>query len=207
MYKEMINYVRKSLENRELHPEDFENKFPFRIRFQHTMRVYKWALRLNEFEKGDQEIISISVIFHDVGKASDSDSDVPHAEVSGEICKKYLESINYNKNKSDIIVQAIKKHSHKEEHVEKLTLEEKILIDADLLDEVGAITVLWDSMATAMENDPSYEKVYERLKKRLDRIKEKKLLIKTKTGMKFYEDRIKFLENFLDNLKYELEVK
>ncbi|MBC2580778.1 HD domain-containing protein [Clostridium sp. DJ247] len=204
MYEDMINYVKKFLDNRELEVDDFENKYPFRIRFQHILRVYNWTHRLNEFEKGDEQVVSIAAIFHDVGKRNDNS--IPHADLSAEICSKYLESINYDKNQSKRIIQAIKKHSSKKECIEKLSLEDRILIDADLLDEVGAITVLWDSMATVMETDPSYMKVYERLQKRLERIKKKSSLTKTKTGARFYEERLRFLENFIENLEYELQV-
>lgn len=204
MYEEMINYVKEFLDKRDLEADDFENKYPFRIRFQHILRVYNWTLRLNEFEKGDEQVISVAAIFHDIGKRNDSN--IPHADLSAEICSNYLESINYDKDKSERIIQAVKKHSSKKECIEKLSLEDMILMDADLLDEVGAITVLWDSMAIVMEADPSYIKVYERLQKRLERIKKKSSLIKTKTGARFYEERVRFLEYFIENLEYELQI-
>ena len=33
---------------------------------QHTMRVYKTALKINEFEKGDKLIVSLTALLHDV---------------------------------------------------------------------------------------------------------------------------------------------
>lgn len=113
-------------------------KYPFRNRFEHTIRVYNWAMKLQEKEGGDREIIALMSLLHDVGWADKRS----HGEVGAEIAEKYLNSMNYDKQKIKRIVDIIKIHSNKDT-TEKLNIEEQIFMDADLLDELGAISIIW----------------------------------------------------------------
>jgi uncharacterized protein len=84
-------------------------------------------------------------------------------------------------------------------------MEEKIVSDADLLDETGAIAILWDAMACALEPSPSYVKAYKRsltytapmrdsLPKRLH----------TAAARRIAQERFSVVDSFLDSLEYEL---
>lgn len=204
MYEEMINYVRDFLEKTDSKATQLKTVFPFRNRFEHSMRVYKWAKRINEIEKGDEEVISIAAIFHDVAKGINGGKN--HGEVGAKICKEYLQEINFDKRKTEMIVQAIRNHSKYYKSNMELSLEDKIIMDADALDEVGALTILWDSMATGMEDDPSYTKVYYRLLSVLERRRRYRRTLRTEYGRKLYAERTEFLEEFIKNLKYELGI-
>lgn len=203
MYEEMMAFVKQTLVERDPRLKGLDSRFPFRNRFDHSFRVYHWALRIQANEGGDHEIVSIAAIFHDVAKGTEGNR--PHAEVGAEICDEYLRSINYPDERRKRVCQAIRYHSSKRHHASKeLALEDKIIMDADMLDEVGALTILWDSMATAQEKEPSYEKVFQRTSHYYTRLKKETPYFLTSTGRRFFEEKLGFLEFFLKNLEQEL---
>ena len=73
-----------------------------------------------------------------------------------------------------------------------------------MLDEVGAVSVLWDSMATALEDESSYKRAYYRIKNfyRINRPKIK--CCKTDAGRVEYNKRMQLLEEFIFQLEKEL---
>lgn len=204
MYQQMISYVEDFLEKTDINASCLAKRFPFRNRFEHTLRVYEWAKRINEVENGERDIVEIAAIFHDVGKGVAGSR--PHGEAGAEICREYLQNINYPENKINAVTEAIRKHSMKDLPAEDLSLEERILIDADLLDEVGALSVLWDALDQGADANPSYYAVYERIHNNFMQLKGRIGALKTKEGHRLYEQRIEFLSSFLNELKYELGI-
>ena len=77
-------------------------------------------------------------------------------------------------------------------------------MDADLLDEVGAVSVLWDSMATACEDGASYRKAYNRIKSFYSGNKPKIRRCKTEVARLEFARRMKLVEDFLAQLEKEL---
>ena len=196
-YDELLNYTKELMttNSRKIY-------YSFRDRYNHTLRVLKWAERLQEIEGGDLEVIRIAAILHDVGWSDE----IPHGTVSKQIADEYLSSIKYDSDKKEKILEAIENHSNRE-NANGLCLESYIIMDADILDEVGAISILWDAMATMYQENPSYKMAYERIKKFTAEIKRKKDRLKTSAGKKFYEERIKFIDQFLNELEFELNLK
>ena len=139
-YSEVIEFVKKtSSENGR------PNLYPFRNRYEHTMRVYRWAIRLQTKLGGDLDVIVLAALLHDVGWEDER----PHNEVSAEIAVEYLDSIGVDPALITKVGEIILQHSDKDTERE-LSIEAKIVMDADLLDEVGAIGIMWDCMATAL---------------------------------------------------------
>lgn len=179
------------------------NDYSFRDRYAHTCRVLNWARRIHDVEGGDYEIIKLAVIFHDVGW----NENIPHSIVSKYLADQYLTKANYCQDKKVKVLQAIEHHSFREKALdEALNIESYIVMDADLLDEVGATSILWDTMATAHLKDASYIKAYERIVFFTEELRKRKKLLKTATGLKLYEERLKVIESFLNELKYELNI-
>ena len=177
-------------------------RFPFRNRFEPTLRVYKWAERINSVEKGNEEVVMISAIFHDVGKSINGDTN--HAEESAKICRDYLLDQGFDLDFVERVTNVIRVHSSKEMPAEDLSLEERILIDADTLDETGALTVLWDSVDTGAKKEQSYLIVYNRVAEALEHKKGDLKRLKTDEGRRLYHERNEFLESCIRNLEYEL---
>lgn len=193
-YAEVIEYVKK---------QTAENgrpaNYPFRSRYEHTMRVYRWAIKLQAKVGGDLEIITLAALLHDIGW----DDQRPHNEVGAELAVEYLDSIGYDEEKIGRIGEIIMRHTDQDTQ-DELSLECKVVMDADLLDEVGALSVVWDCMATACEDDATYKKAYYRIKNfyRINRPKIRRC--KTDAARAEYEHRMKAIEEFLYELEREL---
>ena len=58
-YSEVIEFVRKKTS------ENGRPKgYPFRNRFEHTMRVYRWAIRLQAKLGGNLDVIVLAALLH-----------------------------------------------------------------------------------------------------------------------------------------------
>lgn len=193
-YTRVIEYVKEMTAQ-----NGRSDNYPFRSRFEHIMRVYRWAIKLQAKEGGDLEIIALAALMHDIGWEENR----PHAEVSAEIAVEYLVEQGYDEAKIGRIGDIIIRHNDKDTE-EDLSLECRIVMDADLLDEVGAMSILWDCMATAGEDAASYKKAYYRIKNYY-RINQPKIRrCKTTAGRIEYTKRMKCIEEFLSELEREL---
>ena len=145
------------------------------------MRVYRWAIKLQSKLGGDLDIIVLAALLHDIGW----DEVRPHGEVGAEIAVDYLDSLGVDPEK-----------------IAKIG--EIIMMDADLLDEVGAVGILWDAMATAQEDEASYKRAYYRIKNfyRINKPKIKRC--KTDAGRVEYNKRMQLIEEFIFQLEKEL---
>ncbi len=175
---------------------------PFRNRFEHTMRVLKWADRIHKIEGGDFEIIKFAILFHDTGWSDTID----HALIGAELAEKFLLGKDVDPILVARIVSAVHTHNKGDELQESLPLENLIVMDADLLDEVGVTTLVWDAMATANENNPSYIRVLEKDIEFYKEAKEKTIYLKTETGKKLYNERISIWEMCLSHFRYVLSL-
>ena len=175
-YAEVIEYVKKMTSE-----NGRPSNYPFRSRFEHTMRVYRWAIKLQSKLGGDLDVIVLAALLHDIGW----DDERPHGEVGAELAVEYMDSIGIDPEAD-------------------LSLECKIVMDADLLDEVGAISVLWDSMATACEDEASYKKPYYRIKNYYRNNKPKIRRCKTDAARAEYTKRMQLLDSFIFQLEKEL---
>ena len=200
---EIISYVHGFIEARDSIATKLPVRYPFRRLAGHCYRTYRWAQRIQECEGGDLEIVEIAALFHDIGKCLDCTSD-GHARAGAEVCGQYLMSQGYDDEKTSRIVYVVRNHVHSVGGV-PLSLEAHIVRDADLLDEVGALTVLWDAMAAGAERLQSYTIAYERIRMAYSRLRARGLgSLETETGRQFYKERIDFLDQFLSELEYEL---
>ena len=195
-YAEVIEYVKKMTSDNGRPPN-----YPFRSRFDHTLRVYRWAIKLQAKLGGDLDIIALAALLHDIGW--DETGDRPHGEVGAELAVEYLDSIGVDPEIIRRVGEIIMIHEDKDTEAE-LSLECKIVRDADLLDEVGAVGILWDAMATACEEEPNYKKAYYRIKNyyRINRPKIRRC--KTDTARAEYAKRMQMIESYISQLEKEL---
>lgn len=195
-YAEVIEYVKKMTEE-----NGRPSNYPFRSRFEHTMRVYRWAIKLQSKLGGDLDVIVLAALLHDIGWDVSGERD--HAEVGAELAVEYLDSIGVDANIIQQVGEIIMIHEDKDSDRE-LSLEAKIVMDADLLDEVGAISIMWDSMATACEDDPTYKKAYYRIKEFYRKNKPKIRRCKTDTARAEWTKRMQLIETYMTQLEKEL---
>ena len=193
-YAEVIEFVKQKTSE-----TDRPKLYPFRNRFEHIMRVYRWAIRLQAKLGGNLDVIVLSALLHDVGW----DENRPHEEVSAELAVEYLDSIETDPDTIRRVGEIILLHNDKDTEKD-LSLECKIVMDADLLDEVGALGIMWDCMATALEDEASYKRAYYRIKEYYRINKPKIRRCKTDAGRAEYTKRMQAIEAYIYQLEKEL---
>ena len=159
-WERAVEFVMGYFESHDPIATELAHRYPFRRRFGHCLRCSVWARRIASVEHGDVELAATAALFHDIGKTAGS-REQDHGAAGAEVCGRYLGSIGYPEDRRTVIVGIVARHSQHARHA-GASLEEKIVSDADLLDETGAMAILWDAMACALEPSPSYDKAYER---------------------------------------------
>lgn len=204
MYQDMLQYVKNYLEQTNPNATSMGRILGFRNRYDHTLRVWEWTKRINAVEQGDGEALDVAAIFHDVGKGVNSE--LPHAQTSAQICRHYLQNAGWKSDKIECVAGIIATHSSKKAEASQLTLEQRILIDADLLDEAGALSILWDAMDTGTQSDASYAAVYRRVRHHVKEREQEIAKTKTGEGKRLLTQRIHFVQQFLHNMELEMNI-
>lgn len=184
---------------------------------QHILRVYKNAELIGKREGADMEVLLAAVLLHDIvvypkGSAKSSKS----ADDSADMAEKILKGYGVSKEKIDRISYCIRTHSYSRRLV-PATLEGKILQDADRLDALGAIGIARTFSVGSSEDrmfynpdDPFWKTGREPddWQWTLDHFQAKLLKLKdsmhTKAAQEMAEERTRFMEQFIEQLKKEL---
>ena len=180
--------------------------------FEHVMRVYHNAEKICKNENGNKKLILSAVLLHDTVKIKNQkDSALKSAKLS----KKILKENYFSDDEIVIISDAIEEHSFSKGKTPS-TIEGKILQDADRLDAIGAIGLARVFSFSGSNNRSFYDPADPFSKNRnlndnkwaLDHFYEKLLTLEqkmnTKTGKTLAKKRMKFLKNFLKELKNEI---
>lgn len=184
--------------------------------FNHIMRVYKNAQKLCKKEKANEKLVLSAVLLHDIISYPKSDKRSKlSSQKSAEEARKILKKLNFIPNEIQIISDAIRDHSFSRGKI-PVTLEGKILQDADRLDAIGAIGIARVFAVSGSEKRPFYN-IDDPFCKRhtpddtlwaLDHFYKKLLklesLMNTKSGKIEAKKRTKILKDFLSDLKKEL---
>ncbi len=174
--------------------------YPFRSRYRHTLRVLMWALRLQKVLGGDLEVLTYSAILHDCAWNGLEN----HAITSHNVAKDFLDQYDLEDSKKSKILEGVRHHN--EYHTENLCKESYILMDADELDEVGALCILWDTLAQQHEvTETSYKDVLDRIKHYLPRMKEGVHKLNFDYSKEIYNRKVTFMELFVIETEEELE--
>ncbi|ARS90921.1 HD domain-containing protein [Natrarchaeobaculum aegyptiacum] len=135
-------------------------------RFNHILNVVELAEEIARKEGADVDITRVAALFHDVAKL-ETDQEL-HAEAGARVAREYLEArADYPESFIAQVCRAIEHHSYQGDLTD-LALETQCLIEADLLDKVGAngTTLMLLRMGyearTHMEVDEMVDRVLER---------------------------------------------
>jgi uncharacterized protein len=105
-------------------------------RFNHILNVVELATEIADKEGANVDVTRVAALFHDVAKL-DAEQD-KHAEVGARIAKEYLTThTDYPPSFVEQVVDAVRDHSYQGDLTD-LSLEAQCLIEADVLDKVGA---------------------------------------------------------------------
>lgn len=204
--QEMIEYVKTTLKERYECPCERKAKIKY-DRFDHTMRVYKWVNILYEAydnkEDIDFEALTIATIFHDIGYC-EGKSEIPHGEISAKYCRKYLEDRGYKSEKVDFICDIIARHSQKKSMNDDIPMELVLLMEADLLDDTGAQSIVMDVwMEVINVEDATFESMLKHMEKyTLNDVQNNPM--RTAKAKEIWNQKKKLVEEFVDAYRSDL---
>lgn len=177
---------------------------PFRSRYQHTIRVLHWCQRLSEgMEEVDLDALCTAAIFHDIGY-SDHDNE-HHAIRSGKAFHAYAQERCIEIDFRDKVERLIYAHSNKKLLENPGTsLELILLLEADLMDEEGAMGIVWDCMTMGNRHASSYAAAYYHIMENSN--KEEPNPMVTEKAKMFWEEKKKIVAQFADLLAEDLMI-
>jgi len=105
-------------------------------RFNHIKNVVDLARKIAKKEGADVDVVTVAALFHDISKL-EAPQDI-HAEEGASVAREYLTSrCEFPQSFTEEVCAAIEAHSHQGSLAE-LSLETQCLIEADILDKIGA---------------------------------------------------------------------
>ncbi|MES2761647.1 MAG: HD domain-containing protein [Bacteroidota bacterium] len=188
----------------------------------HIERVYRTCLLINKTEGGNEQIIALAALLHDIADPKFNNGD---EEIGPRKAEEFLRSIG---TKEEIIahVKLIIENMSFKNSFEKTGFtspEMKIVQDADRLDAMGAIGIAraftYGGFKNRLLYDPAIKPVTDHTKESyknttaptINHFHEKLLLLKdrmnTQTGKKLAAERHDFMLTFLDHFYSEWEGK
>ncbi len=176
--------------------------YPFRSRYRHTLRVLMWCERLQKQLGGDLEVLRYSALLHDC----DWNGTENHAITSYHTAKKFLDKFELEDEFKRKVLEGVRYHN--EQGVEGLSKETYILMDADELDEVGAVCIMWDILAEQNESEEvSYKTVLDRIKKYSPDSQVIIGKLNFDYSREIYMRKVEFQERFIKEAEEELEIE
>jgi uncharacterized protein len=187
--------------------------------FDHVLRVLALAERIGQAEGADLEIVRAAALLHDVAREQAQADGLDHAAFAADRAREILNGQPYDK--VEAVAHAIAAHRFRT-GPEPVTLEARVLFDADKLDAIGAVGVarafayggahgqrLWASVDVVdvarwveegdhpQEHTPVHEFVV-----KLSRLKER---LFTPTGRSIAEERHAYMVRFFE--RFDAEVR
>ena len=207
IYMEMFGYVKEALAGVDVAATK-NRSFPFRKRSEHIWRVYQWAKRLIASYGACGEIdaapLLTAAVFHDSGYALSVGGATPHAENSAVFFERYAAEKGLAGEKIDYAKYLIANHSNKHLLGEEDTpIELVLLMEADLLDETGAMSIVWDCMAEGGREEQSFLKTYRHMESFSGDMLSSNPM-KTKKAREIWAGKQDLYREFLRHLAYDL---
>ena len=171
----------------------------------HVLRVLASARLIQAENGGDLLTIELAALLHDVGDAKF------HAGVerSGELSREILGKLNADRGVIDHVALIVDNLSfRKGTDARRLSVEGKIVQDADRLDALGAIGIVRTIEFGAAFNQPFYIPNAKSMKTGVGHFHEKlfklKSLMNTETARRMAEERESFMRSFLNQFLSEM---
>lgn len=184
----------------------------------HTRRVHNIAKHLGETLKADLPILNAAAILHDIGRPEEQQSRgaVCHAARGAELARPILQRLHFTEEAIAAILHCIASHRFRSSNP-PLSLEAKILFDADKLDSIGATGIgrafLFAGQVGAklhnaggrVEETEAYsldDTAYREFRLKLCKVKNK---MQTAIGLQLAKERHAFMELFFGQLIREID--
>lgn len=200
-HQEMLEYVKDYFHTHTHHTSGAN--YAFRNKLDHTIRVTMWVERICKGEGVDPDIPVTAAIFHDIGYNISREDHPKYSEI---LAREYLEKHAFPKEYIDEACNIIGLHGNKSLLVPGSPIGLIILLEADNIDEKGALCVLRDGMSEGNRprEEQSYLNTYKRLK--FYAVKDTNNIMVTKTGDAIWKEHIRVLNAFVESLEYDLGI-
>ncbi len=157
-------------------------------RFNHIRNVVELSGELARKEGANEDITRVAAVFHDIAKL-EVDQDI-HAEAGARIAREYLETrTDYPASFIDQVCRSIEDHSYQGD-VTDVTLETQCLIEADILDKIGANGAILMLLRMGYEARSHMDAV-EMVERVLERGEEASKRLKSQTAQDILHRRLK----------------
>ncbi|EMA00466.1 HD domain-containing protein [Haloferax denitrificans] len=170
-------------------------------RFNHILNVVDLATRIADREGADVNVVRVAALFHDISKL-EADQDV-HAEEGARVAREFLSSHgDYPESFVEQVCQVVSDHSY-QGSLTDVSLETRCLIEADILDKIGAngtalmLLRMGYEARTHMDAAEMVERVFERGRDASARLE-------TDTAQSFAHQRLKRVKWFREWLEDEV---
>ena len=163
--------------------------------YEHVDRVYNTCQHIGEIEGANMRVLLSAALLHDVAREEQN-----HAETGADKAKPILRKYDYTPDEIEKIANAILTHSFSGKKI-PMTLEGKILSDADKLDALGALGVYRTAVYSGEHARP-IEDFVAHFHEKLLRLEG---LMFTTEAKRMARDRTEYLGEFVNRLGRELK--
>ena len=172
--------------------------------FPHVNRVYNLCLTIGRNLDVNLRVLKIAALLHDIGREREKENlpNSNHANISAQMALQFLSNNDLGLSEKEIhnIIHCIKTHSFSL-NLEPITLEAKVLSDADKLDAIGAIG-LYRTIGYTISRGGEIEDVIEHLETKILKIY---AMLNLDISRKMAETRHKVIMDFYTAIKNEIK--
>lgn len=191
---------------------DYEVKHPWRKNWEfvimHSLRVEEYVKKIlageNHILSDDEVLLTrLAAILHDIGRIERREE---HALIGRNIVGEWLinnPSIAEEIGDFERLLYLIERHSNKKDGDEDFCL--KVLRDADVLDEIGVMSIFMASSWIDKDNPYFFNLLFDRVQdKEITFCKNGFQFLETETSKRILNDKMEFIKLFNNQLKDEL---
>jgi uncharacterized protein len=125
--------------------------------FSHVERVYRMAEKLARVEGADLLIVRTAALLHDAEGSAPADAGrANHHRASANFAAQVLLGAGWPAEGIDAVLHCIRAHRYRGDQEPPVTIEARVLFDADKLDVIGAIGVARTIAYAALAGEPIY---------------------------------------------------
>lgn len=209
-YQGMLDYVENCLQEQSEYSHSGKSDISY-SRFDHTKRVLGWAKRLYDMSENKDELryedLIIATIFHDVGRTAAVKSGEPHAKAGIPFTRSYLLDHGFDEARTEYICELVGSHSDKHRmNEDNLDPNLLMLMEADLMDDMGALGIVMDCMITQSRNsDAVFSDCMDHIMRFTKRIQMDNPMT-TENAKKLWDEKTRIVCEFTDALKKDIEI-
>ncbi len=184
-------------------------------RFYHIKRVTAWANRIcdelcsnnavSTADAIDRECLHLASILHDVGYNAYHISE-NHSEAGVVLAEKFLTQEGVEKEKKEKILNLIRLHSRKDlMFLEDTPMELVVLMEADLMDDMGAAGLVMDAWINTRMNqeETSFDTIFAHMQK-FTQAQQQAEPMRTEPAKRFWREKQELVQEFMRQFARDL---